>query len=122
MKAHLSLTLIVFLALTFSLISSVYASDGDLELSNVPQQLADRLGISLFAGQMLSGFMLMFIPLLIIATITRGKNTMLLVIVGLSTLCLGVALTWLPLWTLLITALIVALLFASNMRSWLSGA
>lgn len=121
MKAQLSLIFLVSLAVSLSLVSSVYAADGDINLANVPQAIADRLGISLFAGQILSGFLLMFFPLILVATLTRGKNTMLLVIVGVSTMTLGVALTWLPIWTLLITALLVALMFASSMRSWLSG-
>jgi hypothetical protein len=106
----------------------VHAIDEDevVNLGDFPQKLADALNVSLFVGQLLVSliFMAIFLlPSMLIAGYWGGGGAVLydIIFVGLGTSGVCVALGWLPVWTMLIICMLVALLFASTMRGWILG-
>ena len=103
------------------LLLHLIADDRTINVMDFPQQLADALGMPLFAGQILASLLLMLGFILPVLFITKGKNMLMALIMGFSTMCLCVALAWLPIWVLLMVALIAALMMAGQMRNWLGG-
>lgn len=96
------------------------SSGTNIDITQIPIQLGLRLGISIFAsGIIVVIILLLFVelPLMIFAS----DNIILMTIFGILILCVGVALTWLPLWTLIIVVVLVALLFADVFRKFLTG-
>jgi len=90
-----------------------------IDLTQVPTQLGAALNISSFAaGLIASAFMLLLFDLPIVIF---SRNTMLLSVMTILVLCIDVALTWLPYFTLVIVIFMLALLFASEMRTWITG-
>lgn len=110
---------IITVLLMLSCMQVVYAADDDVNLQKLPDHLAKRLNIPLFAAQLLacSIFLLMF--LLPIALFSRG-NLLLSLIVGIILLGFFIAVGWLSFWVLLILVLIVASLWSGKIRGWLS--
>lgn len=101
------------------LIPCVYAQDDEaVNLSDFPKQLAEKLTIPLFAGQILATGIVIalfcFVPIL-------AKNLLGTILFGFVGMGLCVALAWLPYWFLFVLGLLVALLFAGNMRQWITG-
>ena len=91
-----------------------------VDLTAFPQGLADRLGISLFAGQILASVIFLMLTLLPTIFLSKGKNPLAVLIVGLGSLGFCVAVNWLPYWFLLIVAMIVAFMFAGNVKNWIT--
>lgn len=88
-------------------------------LTEIPSRIASLLGIDVFTAGILASLfaMLMFIlPVLIFS-----KNVFAVIIIGLSTMGFLTALTWLPFWLFLIVTLVIALMFAGQMREWITG-
>jgi len=108
----------IFLSLImFSFSMSVYALEDDdvVDISKLPNKLAEALNAPLFAGQILASaipFCLICFP-----TFLLTKNT--IAHISAIILCLGltVALTWLPYWILIALALIIALMYANQIKS-----
>ena len=92
-----------------------------VNLADVPQQLATGLGISLFAGQILSSLILMSFFLVPILILTRGKNVLLAVIVAVSSLVFATALNWMPSWILVMIMVLTGALMAGTFRDWITG-
>jgi hypothetical protein len=111
----ISVILILLLTINFA------HADGEINLTNFPTYLADQLSISVFAGGILAGIIFMMLVLFPCLLLTRGKNLILLIIVGISSMCFNVAVGYFPVWTLIIVALIIALMFAGEMRTLITG-
>jgi hypothetical protein len=92
-----------------------------VSLTGVPDALANALGISLFPAQILASLLFMSFFLLPILFLTKGKNIILAVLIGISCLSFTVAIGWLPFWTLVVIVLMTSLMFAGSMRDWISG-
>lgn len=112
--------LMVFLG--FTLIHVVYGADYDFDLPSVPQQLANRMGMSLFAGQILMSVITISLFTLPVLFLTKGKNIMVSLVIGILAMGFCVAIGWLGVWILLVVILFIGLLFASKAREWLTGA
>ena len=113
----LVLTLFVFLVF----VPSVYA-EGEVSLTDFPQQLADKLGIDLFPAQLLTSAI--FLGLFLFpAILLAGKDNAIfaMVIVGLPVMGFCIAMEWLSYWFLLVVAMLIALMFSGKMRDWISG-
>lgn len=110
------LFLLAPLFLVFS-IPSVYAEDVDL--SQIPNNLAEKTGIPLFAGQLLCSAIILFMFLLPLTILTRkrGSSWLAELIVGFIILGVCIALGWLPYWIMLVICLIVAGMYASKMKN-----
>lgn len=110
--------LIVLLAST--LVQYVYAQEDDsVNLLDLPSHLANALGIPEFSAELLtcSVFMLMF--LLPIAIFSKG-NLLLILLIGFLQLGFFVAVGWMDFWFILVIGLIVAGLWSSKMKGWIS--
>jgi len=103
------------------LISPVYAAD--VNLLDIPEQLAERLGVSTFAGGLIASAIFMMITVMPIAMITRKRNTGFIaeLVVGFVAMGVCIAINWLPYWFILILSMLVALMFAGKMREWITG-
>jgi len=117
-QARLSLFLLFVLA-CLVLVSPVYAAeDSEVNLSDFPQKLADQLMIPLFAGQILATALVtalfIFVPVL-------AKSVMGTVVMTIISLTLCIALTWTPYWLLIMAAIIIGLMVATNFRKMLAG-
>lgn len=117
----LFLLVVAFLALS---VSSVNA-EPDINLSELPHKLSDALGLpstdDYLAGKILATCIFELLFLLPVAFFTKGKNAFALLIVGLSVIGFSCATGWFPAWILLIICLIVALMFAGEMRVLITG-
>jgi hypothetical protein len=107
------------------LITPVHAAES-VDLAAVPQQLATALGVNLFVGQLISSllFMALFLfPGMLIAGFYGGEGAVLytIIIVGLGSSGVCVALGWLPVWIYLMMCLLVAAMYASMARGWVTG-
>lgn len=94
-----------------------------VEVSSIPLYLSEKLGIPLFAGQLLCSGFLVFVPLLSFALISRRRSNSWIAELAISLIFMSVsiALQWLPVWLLFVFCFILALMFAGNMRDWLTG-
>ena len=119
----LLLVLFVFAALT----SLVYASDEDVvNLLDFPQKLCDALGMptKLFAGQLLASSIVLALFLLptVFACSKFNKAVAIpSVFVGFLSLSFCIALCWLPYWLLIMVAILIGLMFASNFKNLIGG-
>lgn len=107
-----------------SLVPTVYAEEVEVNLSNVPQQLSQKLGIPLFASQLLCSGMVVFLPILTIAILARGRyrhSWIAELFVGFMFMAFAIALQWCPYWLLIILAMLISLMFARQMRELITG-
>ena len=119
---HRLIYVLLFSILLVSFVPVAYANEDSISLENFPQQLADALGIGLYAGQLLAASIFLCIfcfPACMLAG--RDNAVFALLIVGLPVLAFCIAMGWLAAWILLIVALVVALMFSGKAREWISG-
>lgn len=85
----------------------------DVNLLEVPTALAERLGISTFAGGIFMSIIILVIALFPFAIWKR--NTFATLIIGFSLLGFLVSISWFPAWTLIVLVLMIAGLFGTRM-------
>jgi hypothetical protein len=116
----LNLALLFFFIL-FSLCISVYAIEDDdvVDISKLPNKIAEALHAPLFAGQILASAipfgLICFPPFLL------TKNSMAHVSAIILSLSFSIAIGWLPVWIFLILCLLIGLMFAGQMRDFITG-
>ena len=115
-KAFLLSLTFLSLILLFSFSMSVYAIEDDdvVDISKLPNKLAEALNMPLFAGQILASaipFCLICFP-----TFLLTKNSIAHISAIILSLSLTIALGWTPYWILLILGLIVAYFYANQMK------
>jgi hypothetical protein len=94
--------------------------DEPINLQNFPAQLANALGIPIYAAGLLATIIIMTIFLIPVLFVT--KRIMLpALMTALLSLIFGVALGWISYWILIVLAIGIALMFANQMRGWLTG-
>lgn len=119
MNRFLLLSPLLFLCLISS-IPSVYAAEGEgVNFMEFPQYLSDAIGIPVFASQMLISTVFIFAFLLPCAI--WGKTSLPAIIVGFSIMGFLIAVSWLPYWFLLLISLIVALIYAKEIKGLVVG-
>lgn len=93
-----------------------------INMTDIPTQLATRLQIPTFAGQLIVTLLIMFGLLLPIA-ILKLKGSGWIIELGIEYLVLTtcIAIGWLPYWLLLAYSLLIALFFSGSIRKWLTG-
>lgn len=94
-----------------------------IDISQVPQRIADMLGLPLLAGQMLISIIFMCLIMFPALLLTNkwSSQSLAALITGIGAMGFLIAAGWLPYWFLLIICLIVALMYASKMRDFLGG-
>jgi len=95
----------------------------DIDFSVIPQNLADKMGIPLFAGQLLCSTIILLIFVLPTALIARKKNASPIaeLMLGLCIMGFCLALGWLPYWILLILVMLVAFMYADKIAGKISN-
>lgn len=113
------LFLLSIIAVLISQAQTVHAVD----LSELPQRLGDSLGMSLLAGQMIASSIVLALFLFPTMLLTKKSGQQGMAVIIMSFMVMGslVAFGWLNIWFLLVTALLVALLFAGKMRGYIGG-
>jgi len=90
---------------------------------DIPTNLAEALGVTTFIAGIMAGSILLMIMILPTALITRKKNLGFIpeLIMGFIGITISCALGWFPYWILIVLSLLIALMFAGNMRGWITG-
>lgn len=122
MKPHYALLFLLLLAFLI-LIPNAYADDDTVELDELDDYLAAKLGISLFPAQLLTTAIMLGLFVFPTLLLARGHNEQMIAALGMTLVVFGfcIALSWLPYWFLIIVVMIVALMFSGKMRDWISG-
>jgi len=116
MKKIFPLLLLLFLVN----ILEVFAQDGEnVNLLQLPEQLANRLGIGLTAAKLLCCIIFTLMFFLPIAMFSR-RNVILCLFSGIILLGFFIALGWLDVWFMLILILIVAVMFSGKIKEWIT--
>ena len=126
MKLRFPLTYLFFLFLAMFIIKPVVA-DGEnytrINITDIPYRVADSLNVDLFAGQLICSCVFVMILLLPITMIARSKHASWIPEVAITLITLGICIGigWLPVWFLLILALLVALMFSDKITGVITG-
>ena len=115
-KAFLLSLVLPSLILLFSFSVPVQAIEDDdvVDISKLPNKLAEALNMPLFAGQILASaipFCLICFP-----TFLLTKNSIAHISSIILMLSLTVAFGWMPYWILLLLALIIAFMYANQLK------
>jgi hypothetical protein len=111
-------TAVVTIMMALPIVHAVDPND-EVNLMDLPQHFADAFNIPLFPAQIFTTGIIMMIFMLPIAI--WSKTIVPPIFVGFVVMGLCVALTWLPVWFLVVSAMLVALMFAGKMRDLISG-
>lgn len=109
----LSLPFFVMLMLAF-IPQCIAEDDPDIDISAFPQQISDALNIPVLASEL---FLTTMVLLSIAMTLSLLKaKGLLILIVEMPALTFLIALTWCPVWVLLLLSLVVALFYGSKIQ------
>ena len=113
--------LAVLLSFCFLLnLSVVVNAEGEVNLSEFPEQLAEKLTINIFPAQLLAtALMFIFFETPVLLASRKGFAAHLLVGIIVLGFCVGIG--WLHYSFLLIMLLLIALMFSSRMRGLITG-
>lgn len=115
--------IIALTTLAFSYVPRAYAAE--YNLTDLPEYVADYFGITEFEAGLLVSFVILLFPIVMVAfTMKKQANqaiTYSCLIVGFATMGFLVAMSWLPFWIFLVVSLIVALMFAGQVRDLITG-
>ena len=120
-RLRISPLLALFIVLVVMALPVVHAVDENDEvyLLDLPQKFADAFNIGLFPAQIFTTAIIMMTFMLPIAI--WSKSIFPPLFVGFIVMGLCIALSWLPVWFLVVLAMLVAIMFAGRMRDWVSG-
>lgn len=93
----------------------------DVNFADFGHQLGVQLGVGDLGGGILISLIFMCILLFPVLLLTKRSPGIPSAIVGIGSLSACVAFGWLPVWVLLVTALIVFAMIAGKARDWISG-
>jgi len=110
--------LIIFVVMALPVVHAVDEND-EVYLMDLPQKFADAFNIGLFPAQIFTTAIIMMTFMLPIAI--WSKTVVPPIFVGFVVMGLCIALSWLPVWFLVVLAMLVALMFAGKMRDLISG-
>jgi hypothetical protein len=102
-----------------TLIPKGYCSEGKFDFSGIPEQLAIKLNVPLFASQVLCSAIIIFIPLLLVSMLGgKSKHGWIAeLFIGIMFSCFCIAIGWLPVYILILTVLIVAIAFSDKLST-----
>lgn len=109
------LSISLFFLISTILVSPVFAEDEpDINIMNLPEQLASAWGITEFAAGL---FMSTLLCLAFLFPIAMWKRTSFApLIIGLGTMSFCIAIGWLPYWIILLVSLMIAAMYASKIK------
>lgn len=126
MTKYNPLPLLFFLLALSFFVNIAYANETDYsvyDLMALPEHVAEHLMISVFAAGLICSGVLFLICLLPMTIITRSKRSSWIPELALTLIIMGfcIAITWLPIFFIIAFALIIALMFSSKMRAFITG-
>lgn len=90
-----------------------------VDISALPEYLAEALTVSTLAGELLCSIFVIMLIVACVAIFTRDPITLIIfVFLGLT---VDIALGWLDYWVLFVVALLVALAYSKNITDMLGG-
>ena len=112
---RLKLFISLFFLISMIVISPVFAEEEpDINIMNLPEQLASTWGISEFAAGL---FMSTLLCLAFLFPIAMWKKTSFApLIVGFGVMGFCIAIGWLPYWLMLLISLLIAAMYASKIK------
>lgn len=122
MKRTFTLAVLVC-CLALTLVNPAYAQDNgsDVNLLDLPKNVARALGIPLYAGQLLTCAVFIFWLVFPTVIFVRKHLDYILILEGFILLALFIALSWIEFWYMLVYVLVVVGLFAGRMRGIFGG-
>ena len=112
--------LFAFLISIFLLDVAYAIDDSDVvDISQVPQRIADALNVPLFAGQVLASAIIF--SLLCLPSFILTKNSIAHISAIIISLSLCLALGWMPYWILLLLSLLIAFIYSSQIKKAFAG-
>lgn len=116
-------TLLISLFLIFSFLFIRPSQAQQLNLTDIPYRLALNLNIDTFSGQLICSLILIMVCILPVTIIARSKKASWVAetatAIGVFGVC--VAIDWLPVWSLLVLCIIIALMVAGRFRGMIAG-
>lgn len=111
--------LIMFCILLLLTQISIVHAEGNIDLTTFPEYLAEKLGVDVFIGRLIAACIIL--GLCLFPTLALTRNPLSHLFMGMIALCITTALGWVPVWVLLVISMLVAMLFSSKIRNWISG-
>jgi len=106
---------------SLSMIMPIKAEDDEnIDLSDLPAQFSEKMGIDLFAAQLLTSGIVLCIFLFPTLLLTGCRNWVAPLFVGLTVLGFCVAMGWLPVFILLLLVLLSALMLGDRIKALFS--
>lgn len=105
-----------------SFLNIAYAGD-EIDITEIPARFGDMLGTTEFVGGLIASaiFLCMFLfPAMFLAR-GRTSQTYVILFLGITVLGICVALTWLPVFIFFVLCLLIGLLFAGKIRTFIGG-
>lgn len=117
---------LLILATLFILIAPVNAqngTDGVYNLTAFPERVAEHMQISLFASQLLCTGIVLLLGIIPTTIIARSKKSSWIPEIAVTVILLGfsVGIGWLNVFFIVAICFLIALMFASGMRKWVTG-
>jgi len=109
---------IVFVVMALPVVHAVDEND-EVYLYDLPQKFSEAFNIDLFPAQIFASAIILMVFMIPVAI--WSKTIIPPIFVGVVILGLLIALTWLPVWFLVVLCMMIALLFAGRIREWISG-
>jgi len=100
------------------IIPQAFASDPDVDLLNLPHQIAIHLGISDFAGGLIASVIILMMISLPLAFLKA--KLILILLVDILAIAMLIGIGWLPIWIIVLETLFVVGMFASFLGKSLS--
>ncbi len=99
------------------LIQTAYCGES-INLFDIPEALGEKLGVDAFAGGLLASAILILIFILPTTMLLRGSRHTTLIVMALLIFLYGfcVAISWIPVWTVIVFTFILSLLFAKDIK------
>ena len=110
------MTVCLFIVSFLSFIPVGYAN---LDVSAIPETLAENLNISMFQAQLLTSCV--FLMLFLFPTLLVTRNILAHIIVGMSVLGFCTVMEWFPVWIFLVVCVLIGLMFSSRAKDWITG-
>jgi hypothetical protein len=101
-------------------ISSFVQTYNPLNLTAIPEGLANNLGIDSFSGGILASGILLFI-MLVPMSLWEKEGMWGKLIIGLIGVGFCIAIEWLPQFFMIIIVIVLALMLSGQARDWISG-
>lgn len=111
-----ALVIVTFAAVTTFMASASAGSFAE----DLPAQVAESLGIGIMSAKLMLSLAVL-VSIGAVLSISKHSNLMLTIVVLLAAVGFLTAISWLESWLIIFAALIIAIMFGSQLRTWATG-